>query len=66
MVTVNDIPNGKEYTSVFPFGVGYGLGATSFNPSRMWFTILLMSAAVVMIYTIKKQEKERKEKQAAS
>lgn len=66
MVKVNDIPNGKEYTSVFPFGVGYGLGATGFNPSRWWFTILLMSAAAVMIYTYKKQEKERKEKQAAS
>ena len=66
MVTVNDIPNGKEYTSVFPFGVGYGLGATGVNPSRWWFTILLISAAIVMIYTIKKQEKERKEKQATS
>ena len=66
IVRVNDIPNGKEYVSVFPFGVGYGLGATGFNPSRMWFTILLFSAAAVMLYTIKKQEKERKEKQAAS
>lgn len=66
IVKVDDIPNGREYVSVFPFGVGYGLGAPGFNPSRMWFTILLVSAAVVMIYTIKKQEKERQEKQAAS
>lgn len=66
MVKVDDIPNGKEYVSVFPFGVGYGLGATGLNLSRMWFTILLLSGAAVMIYTIKKQEKERKEKQAAS
>ncbi|MDE0284675.1 MAG: hypothetical protein OXI88_18175 [Gammaproteobacteria bacterium] len=66
MVTVDDIPNGQVYTSVFPFGVGYGLGATGFNPGRMWFTLLLVSAAVVMLYTIKKQEKERKEKQVVS
>lgn len=66
MVKVDDIPNGNEYTSVFPFGVGYGQGVSGVNPSRWWFTILLISAAVVMIYTIKKQEKERKEKQAAS
>ena len=66
IVNVNDVPNGEEYVSVFPFGVGYGLGATGFNPSRLWFTILLVAAGAVMLYTIKKQEKERKEKQAAS
>ena len=66
MVKVDDIPNGKEYVSVFPFGVGYGLGAPEFNPSRMWFTILLVSAGLLMWYTVKKQEKERKEKQQAS
>lgn len=66
MVKVDDIPNGNEYTSVFPFGVGYGQGVSGFNPSRWWFTILLISAAAVMIYTIKKQEKERREKQQAS
>ena len=66
IVKVDDIPNGKEYVSVFPFGVGYGLGAKGFNPSRMWFTILLVSAAAVMLYTIKKQEKERRGKQQAS
>ena len=66
MVKVDDIPNGNEYTSVFPFGVGYGQGASVVNPSRWWFTILLISAGVVMIYTIKKQEKERREKQQAS
>ncbi len=66
MVKVDDIPNDKEYISVFPFGVGYGLGVDGFNPSRMWFTILLVSAGLVMWYTVKKQEKERKEKQQAS
>ena len=66
MVKVDDIPNGNEYTSVFPFGVGYGQGGSGVNPSRWWFTILLISAAVVMIYTVKKQEKERREKQQAS
>ena len=66
MVKVDDIPNGNEYTSVFPFGVGYGQGVSGVNPSRWWFTILLISAAVVMIYTVKKQEKERREKQQAS
>ena len=66
MVKVDDIPNGKEYVSVFPFGVGYGLGATGFNPSRMWFTILLVSGGLLMLYTVKKQEKERREKQQAS
>ena len=66
MVKVDDIPNGEEYVSVFPFGVGYGLGITGFNPSRLWFTILLLSGAAVMFYTFKQQEKERKEKQAAS
>ena len=66
MVRVDDIPNGKEYTSVFPFSVGYGLGAKGFNFSRLWFTILLFAAAAVMLYTIKKQEQERKEKRSAS
>ena len=66
IVRVDDIPNGEEYVSVFPFGVGYGPGVGGFNPSRFWFTILLISSALVMIYTVKKQEKERKEKQASS
>ena len=66
IVKVDDISNGKEYVSVFPFGVGYGLGATGFNPARIWFTLLLFSAAAVMFYTIKQQAKERREKKQAS
>ena len=66
IVKVDDTHNDKEYISVFPFGVGYGKGSVGFNPSRMWFTILLISAAAVMIYTVKQQEKERKERKKAA
>ena len=65
IVNVDDLVNDNKYISVFPFGVGYGKGAAGFNPSRLWFTILLISAAVVMLYTIKQQEKERAERKKA-